>query len=183
MERKLLDYYPDYLKEFREIRELSAAEQLEFNILWGRERDLLNDQFPSTATEAGISRWEKILSITPKASAILDERRFLILTRLAEELPYTMQMLRQQMASLCGKNGYTLLLKNEEYTLIVRVALTVRNSFNDVESLLKRIMPANLKIDLSLLYNQNFKISRFTHAQLHGLNHYDIRNEVIADGS
>ena len=182
MERKLLDYYPDFLKEFRDIREITETEQPEFDILWNRERDLLDDQFPSTATEKGIQRWEKILGITPKATVSLDDRRFLVLTRLAEELPYTMRMLRRQMASLCGEKGYTLLLKNEVYTLVVRVGLTAKNSYNDVDSLLKRILPANMVIDLSLLYNQHFKVGRLTHGPLHKFSHYEIRNEVIVDG-
>lgn len=182
MERKLRDYYPDYLKEFREIRVLTDSEQEEVDLLWNHQADVLDDQFPATATEKGIRRWEEILSITPKASSALEERRFLILTRLAEELPYTMQMLRQQLASLCGRDGYTLLLKNETYTLVVRVELTVRESYGDVESLLNRIMPANMVIDLSLLYNQHFKVGQRTHKQLHEFTHYIIRNEVMADG-
>lgn len=88
-------------------------------------------------------------------------------------------MLVHQLTTLCGKDGYTLELKNEEYTLLVKVALTAKANFEDVGDLLGRIVPANLIIDLSLKYNQHKTLKKLTHKELAARRHAAIRNEVI----
>lgn len=180
--RRLLDYYPPIIKEFLEIQVLSEAEQGQIERLWTAHETVLADQFVTTATENGVSRWEKILGIAPKAGTSMKERRFLILSRLSEELPYSMGMLSKQMEALCGKDRYTLLLKNEDYLLVVRVALESRGFYEDVEDLLKRVVPANLVVDLSLLYNQYQMLTGYTHNQLKNKKQGEIKNEVIVDG-
>lgn len=179
MGRKLIDYYPQVLKEFREFQMLAGTEQEETDQLWGCQYSVLDDQFAATVSEGGAMRWEKILGIVPKATASLQERRFLILTRLAEELPYTVGMLRQQLDALCGAGGYTASVEPGEYTVTVRVALTAKGNYDDVGSLLGRVLPANMVLDLSLLYNQHGTVGRLTHGQLKGYQHDKIRNEVI----
>lgn len=179
MVRKLIDYYPQMLKGFREIKAFTDAEQKETDQLWESQYRVLDDQFAATASERGVMRWEQILGIVPKATASLQERRFLILTRLAEELPYTMGMLRQQLDALCGAGGYKVMLEPGEYTITVRVALTAKGNYADVKDLLERVLPANMILDFSLLYNQHGTVGRFTHGQLKGFLHHNIRNEVI----
>lgn len=178
MGRKLIGYYPEPLKEFDEIRRISETEQLEIEELEAAQERLLDDQFVTTGTETGLKRWEGILGIMPKVTESLEDRRFAILSKLSQELPYSMGMLRRQMDSLCGNAGYTLELRNKEYLLVVRIALTSRNSCSDVDDMLKRIVPANMVIDLSLLYNRHLMLEPFTHGQLKKYTHYGLRNEV-----
>lgn len=182
MGRQLIDYYPEALRGFLEYQVLTAAEQGEVDRLWEAHRDLLADQSVTTATENGVRRWEKILGVMPKGTATMEERKFLILSRLAEELPYTMRRVRQQMEALCGKQGFEIVLRNEEYLLVVRVALTVKSSYEDVNAMLRRVVPANIVVDISLLYNQHGKLGRFTHRELAGWTQYQLRNEVLSDG-
>lgn len=182
MDRQLLNYFPEVLKEFQEFRAIAGAEQPEVAQIWESLQAVLNDQFVLEATENGIGRWEKILKIVPKATASLDDRRFLILTRLGEELPYSLRMLMRQMESLCGKSGYTIQLKNTEYTLVVRIALTAKSNYEDVDNMLQRMVPANMIIDLSLMYNQHRTLGKFTHRQLGAYTHNQLRNEVLENG-
>lgn len=182
MGRKLVDYYPEVLKGFLEYQVLTESEQEEIEKLWEAHQDLLADQFVTTATENGVKRWEKILNIMPKGTAAIEERKFFILSRLAEELPYTMRRIRQQMEALCGRQEFDITLKNEEYLLIVRVALTARSSYDDVNAMLRRIVPANMIVDLSLMYNRHGRLGRFTYGQLTEWTQYQLRNEVLPDG-
>lgn len=175
----LIRYLPEILQEVREFRSLAAAENPEIEKLWTCLEDALNDQFVGSATTYGIKRWESILKIMPKATDSPDERRFRILTRLNEQLPYSWRMLVHQLTTLCGSEGYSIELKNNEYTLIVKVALTAKANFDDVGDLLGRIVPANLVIDLSLKYNQHELIGGFTHEQLAAYTHQELREEVI----
>ena len=102
MERKLIDYLPYAVRDFKEYEGIMESEQPEFDQAWGNADDLLNNQFISTAGNVGLSRWEKILEITPKGTDSLEDRRFRILTRINEELPYTLPQLRNILETLCG---------------------------------------------------------------------------------
>lgn len=178
-EINVLSYLPEFLKEFREFRELAAAENPELLSLWDTLEAVLNDQFIASSTENGIKRWETVLKIFPKGSDTLDVRRFRILARLNAKLPYTQRTLEQQLAALCGEAGYSVELRNKEYTLTVRVGLGVKGKFDEVNSLLESIVPAHMIIDLSLLYNTHARLSRYTYAQLALHTHNELRNEVL----
>lgn len=179
MARYLIDYLPPVLKEVREFKVIVEAEQSEVDRLWKALDNALCDQFINDATENGVSRLEKILKITPKATDTLDVRKFRILTRFNEQLPYTFRTLEQQLATLCGAEGFTMALLNSEYTLVVRVEISAKRKLDEVKALLERTVPANIIIDLSLRYNQHSVLEKLTHAQLSAYTHYDIRNEVV----
>jgi len=179
MDRSLINYFPEVLKEVRELKAIVEAEEPEIVNLWTALKNALNDQFVNDATENGVSRLEKILKITPKATDTLDVRKFRILTRYNEQLPYTYRTLEQQLVTLCGENGYSIQLNSNEYTLKVRVELSAKGKFDEVNNLLHRIVPANMIIDLSLLYNQHSTLANFTHSQLSTFTQEQLRNEVI----
>lgn len=179
MDRNLLDYIPQVLKKVRELKLTFQSEQVEVEKLWGALEKALKDQFVVDATEYGVSRWEKILAIAPKATETLDTRKFRILTRLREQLPHTCTTLKQQLKALCGSDGYSLTLKNEIYTLEVKVNLIAKSNFDDVAALLHRVVPANMAIDLKLIYNPHATLSPFTHGQLQAFTHNRLRSEVL----
>lgn len=179
MDRKLINYLPYVVRDYAEFKGISEAEQPEFESAWGSSDDLLNNQFISTAGNLGLSRWEKILGITPKGTDTLEDRRFRILTRLNEELPYTLSQLRNILETLCGSGNYSAEVMEGTYQLIVKIGLAAKNNFSDVESLLDRVVPQNLIVTLLQLYNTHAELGRFTHAQLAAYTHDQMRNEVM----
>ena len=177
--RKLIEYLPEFLRDVREYKAiLTDAVQPEMVELFQAIENALNDQFIADATEYGVSRWEQMLKIVPKATHSLEDRKFTILTRVNDQLPYTMTSLKKRLENLCGKNEYSVELDAQNFTLKVRVALTARNNYKDVEDMLEKIVPANMIIDCSLMYNQNEMFNPYTHEQLKALTHYQLRNEV-----
>ena len=181
--RKLIDYLPEFLKSIKEYKAiLTDAVQPEMVELNAAIDNAMNDQFIMDATENGVSRWEKMLSIVPRASQSLDDRKFVILTRMNEQLPYTMTSLKKRLESLCGKNGYSVELDADQCLLTVRVALAAQNAFKAVCELLEEVVPANMVIDVSLLYNKNQTLSVYTHGQLSAYTHEELRNEVVNNG-
>lgn len=182
MDRKLIDYLPNFLQKYKEFEIIFETEQEEVSQLWESTRNALKDQFIMDATEYGVTRWERILNIFPKATDSLDDRRFRILTRMNEQLPYTFRTLDAQLSNLTGEDGYSIHVDHENYLLKVRVALVAKNNFNDVEALLHRVVPVNMLIDLSLLYNQYLTLGNVTHGQLRTRTHSELRNEVLNNG-
>lgn len=182
MRKKLQDYLPPILLKTYEFPLLCDTEQPEIDRLHDAADAVLGAQFISTAGETAIARYEKIFGITPMDTDTLAERRFKVLAKINAQLPFSVRRLRQQLATLCGADGYKLELNGDRYTLTVKVALTAKRNQQAVEELLADIVPANMVCTTSLLYNQHADLTRFTHAQLALLTHFEIREEVLPDG-
>lgn len=182
MRKKLQDYLPPILLKTYEFPLLCETEQPEIDRLHDAADAVLDAQFLSTAGEYAIQRYEKIFGVVPQDTDTLDERRFKVLTRINTQLPFSVRRLRQQLATLCGEDGYKLEVSGGKYTLTVKVALTAKRNQQAVEELLANIVPANMVCTTSLLYNQHADLTRFTHAQLALLTHFEIREEVLPDG-
>ncbi len=174
-----LEYLPDIIKEVREFKVLSNAENPELACLWSAIDDVMKDQFVNTATENGIRRWESILKIVPKGTENLNVRAFRVLARLNAQLPYSYRRLEEQLTTLCGDDGYTLELKNKEYTLMIRVELIVKGQLDEATSLARKICPANILLDIDLRYNQYVTVGMYTHQQLKEFSYYGIREEAL----
>ena len=182
MRKKLQDYLPPILLRTYEFPLLCDTEQPEIDRLHDAADAVLDAQFISTAGETAIARYEKIFGITPMDTDTLAERRFKVLAKINAQLPFSVRRLRQQLETLCGADGYKLELDGGRYTLTVKVALTAKRNQQAVEELLADIVPANMVCTTSLLYNQHADLTRFTHAQLALLTHFEIREEVLPDG-
>lgn len=183
-ERTLIEYLPHIIRDVREYKAImNDAEQPEMVDVWQSVDDALNDQFILDATENGVSRWEKILGIVPQATLSLDERKFTILTRINEQLPFTLRTLEESLKSLCGADGYAVQLKANQYILIVKVALVAKSNYKDVEQLLSRIVPANMIVQLSIIYNTHEVLKDYIHQELKAYTHYQLRNEVLTHGN
>ncbi len=178
-EINILCYLPEFIKEFREFQRLAEAENPELLSVWENLDHVMKDQFVTTSTENGVKRWERILKIIPKGSETLDERKFRILTRLNEKLPFTYKILGRQLASLCGEEGYFLEVLNQEYTVIVKVELIAKSNLEDIRRLLERILPANMRFELSLLYNTHLLLNGYTNAGLSEYTYEQLRSEVL----
>lgn len=177
--RKLIDYLPHYVQEYLEMQKIMEAEQPEFDLAWDAVEGVFNDQFIMDATERGVSRWESMLGISPKGTDTLDERKFRILTQLNQELPYTMRKLEQALSNLCGEDGYSILMNAAEYYIEVRLAVSNRNNFGEVEKILAKMLPANLTSSIQIMRNSHEVLARFTHGYLSGYTHETLRNEVF----
>lgn len=182
MRKKLQDYLPPILLKTYEFPLLCETEQPEIDRLHDAADAVLDAQFLSTAGEYAISRYEKIFGVVPQDTDTLDERRFKVLAKINAQLPFSVRRLRQQLETLCGEDGYKLEVGGGKYTLAVKVALTAKRNQQAVEELLADIVPANMVCTTSLLYNQHADLTRFTHAQLALLTHFEIREEVLPDG-
>ena len=157
----ILDYLPDIIKDVTEYQEIANAENPSINSLWGNHRKAFNNQFINTLDEQGCARWEKMLDITPKGTATIEDRRLAILARINASLPYTYRQLENFLRNICD-DDYTMTLDNENYTLTV---------------LLTKVIPANLICNVSLKYNQYKIIKPYRYRLLVNYTCHEIRVE------
>lgn len=159
---------------------IAGGEQVVIDALWDAVAKVLEEQFIETAEENGLSRWEKMLGMIPKASEGYGERRFRILAMMSSQLPYTFRSLEDRLAFLCGKDGYGMELDYENYGLSVLVALEARSTFETVQKLLAKMIPANLTVTAGLKYNQHKFWTDWTHHKMSAHTHSQLRNEVLS---
>lgn len=179
----VLSYLPPVLSGVYEMQGLAQGENGELNRLWQGLEDLTNDQFVESATENGVSRWESMLKIAPKATDTLTERKLNILVKLSGQHSYTLTVLDQQLETICGTGNYTVTVDYGAYTLSVRIALASASNYEAVKDLLERVIPVNMIIDLSLLYHQYGDYMDYTHTQLAPYTHQQLREEEITIGN
>lgn len=177
-----LDAWPDFLSALREFQALDAAEWPELVGATNSVRTAPREFFLQTLSENGVERWERMLNLPVQKGADLTNRRYRIMTWMTAQPPYTVTRLRELLDTLCGPDGYTLAVDVAARSLTVRMAVAVKQNYDDVAALLERVVPANLVIDLSLLYNQYQYLSGFSHGILAGYTHEQLRNEVVSNG-
>ena len=180
-DRFLIDYLPHYMQEYMEIKEIMKAEQPEIDALWSSVENAFADQYILDATEYGVMRWESMLDISPKDTDTLDERKFRILTRLNQELPYTLTKLKEALTTLCGADGFSINLQAAHYHIEIKLALGHHNNYQEVVGLLNKMIPANLTQYIKLMYNTNNSVGLYRHMDLAAYTHHFIRSEVLND--
>lgn len=176
---KLLDYLPEALRDVREIKLALESEDIKLTQLYTDIDAVMKNQFISSSDIGTISKWEKIMDITPLDSDTLDERRFRVKARYNEQVPYTYQTLTRNLAMLCGVDGYTLDLSVSNYALDVKLNLGSKKKYTEVVAMLKRITPCNILVTVGLLYNSYEMLSKYTHAELSEYTHQYLREEVF----
>ena len=172
----VLDYLPKVVRTIKEFEVLGNAENPEINNLWLDNQIVLNNQFINNLDEQGCARWEKMLDITPKGTATVEDRRLAILARINTSLPYTYRQLENFLRNICA-DDYTMTLDNENYTLTVLLSLSRQNQFDEVSNLLAKVIPANLICNVSLKYNQYKIIKPYRYRLLVNYTCHEIRVE------
>ena len=176
MDRQLIEYLPEYLREYREMKIICNVEQGMFRDLWDALDRVWNNQFIESLDEEGCRRWEKILKIQNKSNYSIADRRSKISGRVTEQRPYTMRSLERMLDVLCGQGNY--LLKLEGLHLTIRIGLSSQNMYDDIYKLLKRILPANIVLTYTLLYNRHSLYTKHTYQQLSQYTHRQLREDV-----
>lgn len=173
------EYWIDDLKDIKEFQIIDEVENPEIDKLNTAIEDLIDDQFISTATERGIARREKMLRITPFTDDTLETRRFRVGNRWNEQLPYTYRVLENKLNQMCGEDGYAMTLNAGQYTLNIKIELTKKRMFDEVNIMSRKMVPSNIIIKVELRYNQHSTLAKFTHAQLSAYTHKQLREEAL----
>ena len=105
----MINYLPEWLRDFSEMKKLARAEQDQAEKLWKSCESIWDNNFIDTLDSRGCDRWEAMLHIKPKDSYTLAERRNNIKSRVVEQRPFTVKKLRQMLEAICGAGKYELI--------------------------------------------------------------------------
>ena len=174
----LSGYLPQSIKEYREMQYIVNAENPEFQTGENTAEIICNAGFIELADEVFIERYEDMLGIKKLPTATLEERRFDILVKFNETPPFTMQVLKHRLKMLCG-DDYTVIHIPEEYALTIGLGVDGMTKYKAVEKMVKNIVPANLVVTISEMYNRHSMLYEYTYGDLEEYTHYQLRNEVF----
>ncbi|MDL2301121.1 YmfQ family protein [Lachnospiraceae bacterium OttesenSCG-928-D06] len=145
----LLSYWMPLLRQLKEFKEIAKTEEPELRYILEAIDRTLNNMFIETADEIGIKRFEEMIGIYPEAGDSLDTRRFNILIKWNDKVPYTEKTLYNRLVSITGsEDSFSITKRYDEYTIDIVTKLGVAGAFDAVTALLGDMLPANLVLNL-----------------------------------
>ena len=177
----IVEYIPPVVKNIREVRNICHSIDKELERMSNAYMLTYDNQFFDTMDDNTCTRWENMMRIEFDSTYTLEERRARIKSRFVEQLPYTKTTIKHILTTICGEGGFLLDINNEAFTVTIKIGLANKNTFNDVCDMISRIIPANMILDVSILYNTHETLSQFTHETLSNYTHKQLREEVITE--
>lgn len=144
----------DPIGKAREFQERIESENIEFNKLWKNIDRVDRASFIFKTDIVGLIKWEELLSIRDVSNLSFEDRVKNVYIEWNRRVIWTERSLKGYLDDLIGVGRYTVEIKYNEYAYVLEVAVSDRDV--DLEILgtyLRRIIPANLGIELRLGYN------------------------------
>jgi hypothetical protein len=156
-----------------------TVESIELNGVEAEHEALVNNRYIHTCDEDGIVRFERIMSVVPNSNDTLEDRQFRCISKWNQTIPYNYKVLDEKLALLCGEGMYQLIVDFPNQRVFIKLALANKNQFQSVVDLVYSIVPCNMLIDISIMYNTYELLSKLTHEQMSAYTHEQLRNNVI----
>lgn len=148
-EADILRHLPPFLREYEEMKQIAGTENPELQLVFDESEDVRDDIFISSCNEYGASRFEKMLGITPNPYDTIEARRSRILVKWNDELPYTYRALLSKLDAFCGVGCYRVTPDFNNYTMTIEVRLPLSGQVEELEDLVKKIIPCNIIVNLN----------------------------------
>ena len=146
----LYNNLPDFMQEYKEIQ--AIIENIDLTRLWNEIRRSFNNGFIFSTDVIGISKFEKMIKIYPKATDSLKDRQLRVYIKWNATLPYTWRWLEEFLITYY-QNVETKaipVLFNNKYELNIR--LEKQKEFDNFDysiyGELRPIIPANLELKI-----------------------------------
>lgn len=145
-EVNLIGYLPEFIQEYREIKHIMNSEQPEIQKLEDETEIIKDNQFILTCDLNGITRFEKLLGITPLSDDTLESRKSRVISRWNDMIPYTYEVLRDKLNLICGEGNYLMIPNFNDYELEIMVSLPLCGQADELDYMLSYMIPANIVV-------------------------------------
>lgn len=144
--KDIKEYLINEVNQVKEFEVIKIIENEKLNNIKNIVNDLISDQFIDTSTKKGVIRREEILNIQPYADDTIESRKYRILAKWNNELPYTYRKLLAQLNDLIGDKGYYINLNHNAYKLDIIVNVGELRFLQSIHRVIKDMVPANIII-------------------------------------
>lgn len=148
----LLEYWPGYLREIVEFKQIANSEQPEVTAAIEAVNNAPKEFYLSTLTEYGVTRWEGILKIIPGEDDTIDARRERVAAALMYRLPFTWTSLLNYLSTV--SQNFDAKLDSDAYLLGLTIELSGYDERDVLTAILRQMIPANLAIYLRTALRQ-----------------------------
>ena len=143
---RMINYYPNIVKQIKEIQSIVDAEYPEFCEL-DTERDVvLANAWLSTMDESRILQWEQILHITPLEDSTLQDRREVIIARIFGGFKLNTQSIENIVHMFTNGYAGSWFKDSTIYVIVYPPQGNKQYKFENVEAELMRRKPAHLNM-------------------------------------
>ena len=167
-------YRPKIMENNDTMNSMYEVEGEEVEKLHGTLHEIINNLFIMTSDLEGIQRWEKFFNIKPNSLHSLEERKMIVLNKILYRPPFTRQRLQEILESIWGKGNYIYNLSPDEYKLIIDIDTNNPAIYLQFSNLLRRIIPANIYLILSIQYTYIYLKRNFTYNRMNGLTYEEL---------
>lgn len=162
---RYLAYLPDSMAELKEFQTLGAVEGEILAEEAAAKEEMIRNQWIVTADRKGLARYAAMMGLESRGKET-EELRAEVLYRWNFRSPYPYFALLDWLDGCCGPDGYAAALFREEYRLAVSLELRNKGKQAFLEKYLRRVIPANITLEVSLNRNTHGKLEPFTHGQM-----------------
>ena len=168
-ENRYSRYLPDTVKELQEFQKLGQIEGLILEEAAAAKDTLVNNQWILTAERNGLLRLAKMMGFLWAEMMETEALREEILYRWNSRSPYTKFHLQDWLDGCLGAGNYTAELRKEQYFLYLVLELRAKEKREFLQKHLRKIIPANLVLEVGLNTNTHEDLKGMTHGQLKAL--------------
>ena len=161
-----MNYLPDTVSELQEFQRLSEIEGMVLEETAAAKEELIDNQWILTARRSGLLRLAKIMGFLGAEILETEAMRKEILYRWNSRSPYTYFHLQDWLDGCLGVGNYLSDLQKEQYFLHLVLELNVKEKKDFLEKHLRKIIPANLMLEVKLNANTYGKLQVMTHGQM-----------------
>ena len=166
MENRYLYYLPNTVRELQEFQKLSEIEGTILAEALMEKDAVVNNQWILTAEKSGLLRLARMMGLHGAEVMETERLREEILFRWNSRSPYTLFHLQDWLDGCVGVGGYTVKVQQEQYLLQLVLELCVKEKKAFLEKHLRKIIPANLMLEVWLNVNTHRKLQIMTHGQM-----------------
>ena len=182
-ENRYEKHCPCTVSELREFRKLGEIEGTILEEAAAAKETLERNQWILTAEKSGLLRLAGMMGFFGAEQMETEELREEILSRWCSRSPYTYFHLQDWLDGCVGAGNYTGTLERESYRLRLVLELCVKEKREFLQKHLRKIIPANLVLQVNLNVNTHGKLHRIRHGEMKekGLTYGGIPFEILPE--
>lgn len=165
---------PEIIKNIPDIKQIYDINEMQGDALDQTVEQIDSDMNLDEMDASTVERWETILKIVPARSDTLDVRRFRIKTKITDSMPYTYRALERKLDDMCA-GAYDIVIDRVNQSIKVNLGLASQKKINDVMNMLEEMVPLDMIIDTSVLYNAHGYLAQYPHCILAQFTHKELR--------
>ena len=166
MENRYTTHLPDVVKELKEFQKLGEVEGILLEETAEEKGGLEKNQWILTAERNGLLRLAQMMELLGAEVMETEALREEILSRWSSRSPYTQFHLMDWLDGCLGKESYQIQLNKERYELQLVLELWAKEKKDFLKKHLRKIIPANLILDVVLNTNTYGDLEVMTYGQM-----------------